>query len=157
MKGTQWLRRRGQGSSRACPDPEHRKRSGQRGQSLVEFALVMPLFVFILLAVIDFGLALHASVEVANAAREGARKGAVRAPESEIIQRVYDTAGSLNADQLSVTVTNAQGNAGESVVVEVHYTYELITPLASVANIISGGTLPSSIEIVSTADMRLEE
>jgi Flp pilus assembly protein TadG len=49
----------------------------QRGQSLVEFALVMmPLFV-ILLGIIQFGFIFNAYVTVTNASREGARLGTV--------------------------------------------------------------------------------
>jgi len=48
-----------------------------RGQSLVEFALVMiPLFV-ILLGIIQFGFIFNAYVTITNAAREGARTGTV--------------------------------------------------------------------------------
>ncbi len=56
--------------------PSTRRRS-ERGQSLVEFALVlMPLFV-ILLAIIQFGLIFNAYVTITNASREGARNGSV--------------------------------------------------------------------------------
>ena len=48
-----------------------------RGQSLVEFALVlMPLFV-ILLGIIQFGFIFNSYVTITNAAREGARTGTV--------------------------------------------------------------------------------
>jgi len=56
--------------------PTLRRRS-ERGQSLVEFALVlMPLFV-ILLAIIQFGFIFNAYVTITNASREGARNGTV--------------------------------------------------------------------------------
>jgi Flp pilus assembly protein TadG len=56
--------------------PSIRRRS-ERGQSLVEFALVlMPLFV-ILLAIIQFGFIFNAYVTITNASREGARNGTV--------------------------------------------------------------------------------
>jgi Flp pilus assembly protein TadG len=48
-----------------------------RGQSLVEFALVlMPLFLLIL-GVVQFGLIFNSYVTVTNAAREGARTGTI--------------------------------------------------------------------------------
>lgn len=54
-----------------------RRRPDERGQSLVEFALVlMPLFV-ILLAIIQFGFIFNAYVTITNAAREGARNATV--------------------------------------------------------------------------------
>ena len=49
----------------------------QRGQSLVEFALVMmPLFI-IILGIIQFGFIFNAYVTITNAAREGGRTGTV--------------------------------------------------------------------------------
>ena len=50
-----------------------------RGQSLVEFALVFPIFVFLLFAVIDGGRLVFANSAVSNAAREGARLASVEA------------------------------------------------------------------------------
>ena len=51
--------------------------AAQRGQSLVEFALVMmPLFI-ILLAIVQFGFIFNSYVTITNASREGARLGTV--------------------------------------------------------------------------------
>ena len=51
--------------------------STDRGQSLVEFALVlMPLFI-ILLGIIQFGFVFNSYVTITNATREGARTGTI--------------------------------------------------------------------------------
>lgn len=128
---------------------------GEGGQSLVEFTLVLPIFLLVLFAIIDFGMAFNAWITVTNSAREGARLGSVRAPSGDIEQRVRDTAGSLG-DDLTVTVTNAEGDPGESVVVDVSYAYSLITPLADIMGMISGGSIGDTFNLSSTADMRLE-
>jgi Flp pilus assembly protein TadG len=44
-----------------------------RGQSLVEFALIVPLFLVLLFAIFDFGRVVWANDALANAAREAAR------------------------------------------------------------------------------------
>lgn len=44
-----------------------------RGQGLVEFAVVLPIFMFILLGIVDVGRAVWANDSLANAAREAAR------------------------------------------------------------------------------------
>ena len=72
------------------------------------------------------------------------------------MQRVQDTAESLDQAKLTVSVTNAQGTPGESVVVDVDYQYDLITPLAGLLQFISGDTIGSTLTFSSTADMRLE-
>jgi Flp pilus assembly protein TadG len=50
---------------------------GEDGQSVVEFAFVMPFLVFLLLAICQFGLAFHNYLAITDAARVGARKAAV--------------------------------------------------------------------------------
>ena len=50
-----------------------------RGQTLVEFALVLPVFLLLLFAVIDGGRYVFLSSAMSNAAREGARLGSVEA------------------------------------------------------------------------------
>ncbi len=57
---------------------------------------------------------------------------------------------------MTVTVTNAQGNPGESVIVQVDYDYNLITPLAGIVQFVSGSTLGPTLTLTSTAEMRLE-
>lgn len=65
--------------------------SAQRGQSLVEFSLVMmPLFI-ILLGIIQFGFIFNAYVTLTNSTREGARLGTVY---------VYDASTSKNLNDL---------------------------------------------------------
>jgi hypothetical protein len=38
----------------------------------------------------------------------------------------------------------------------VSYNYSLMTPLADLLNMVSGGTIPATLGLGSTADMRLE-
>jgi Flp pilus assembly protein TadG len=48
----------------------------QRGQSIVEFALVLPILATILCAILEFGLAFDADMTLESASREGARVAA---------------------------------------------------------------------------------
>ena len=54
-----------------------RRRQGQRGQSLVEFAFVLPIIVLVIAAFIEIGRAVFAYNTIANAARQGVRVAAV--------------------------------------------------------------------------------
>ena len=55
------------------------RRERRRGQSLVEFALVLPVFMFLLFAVVDGGRYVYLNSTLSNAAREAARLGSVEA------------------------------------------------------------------------------
>jgi len=50
-----------------------RMRRGSRGQALMEFAIVLPVFLAMLLAIVDVGRVVWANNSLANAAREAAR------------------------------------------------------------------------------------
>lgn len=131
-------------------------KSGERGQSLVEFALVAPIFLMLVFAVVDFGMGFHAWITVTNSAREGARLGAVQADATQIETRVRDTADTLDQAKLTVAITNAQGSPGDSVVVDVDYQYDLISPLAGIVSFLTGDVIGPTLNLSSTAEMRLE-
>lgn len=148
-----------------------RRKNGEKGQALVEFTLLVPIFLLLLFAIVDFGMGFHAWITVTNSAREGARLGAVHAPLNVasspcfgkatlnvcIEDRVRTTADLKDqATKMTVTITNAQGQSGQSVVVKVNYDYDLITPLAGIVQFVSGTTFGSTLNLSSTADMRLE-
>jgi Flp pilus assembly protein TadG len=137
-------------TTRAFPgEPLHRKRPwrararDQRGAVAVEFALIFPILVLLVLGIIEFGGGFHAWDATQNAAREGARLGAVDASPSEITQRVRGTTSFLNQSDLTVTIqcqrnggpfstcssNPAQWVEGDIVRVAVEYHYDYITPL----------------------------
>lgn len=55
-------------------------RYNQRGQSVVEFALLLPLLLFLLMGVVFFTMAFNIQQVLNNAAREGARQWAMNPP-----------------------------------------------------------------------------
>jgi Flp pilus assembly protein TadG len=130
----------------------------RKGQALVEFALIVPVFLMIAFATIDFGMAFNASLTISNAAREGARAGVTTPTATAIQNRVRAVAGSMNDSKLTIGVSckTAAGAAcaggmagavsGTTVVVTVSYSYPMITPIAF------GTVIPLS----STAQMRVE-
>ncbi len=72
-------RRRAGGPARpaASPRPGSPRTAGPRGQSLVEFSLVLTPLFLVLLGIIQFGFIFNSYVTMTNAAREGARSGSV--------------------------------------------------------------------------------
>ena len=102
--------------------------AGQKGQTLVEFALVLPVLMLLVFGMLEFGRVLSTWLIVHNGAREGARYAAVGLSEGEVVQRVQEFCPSLDAASLVVEVTGAQGPRGDPVTVRVTYAVE-ITPL----------------------------
>ena len=136
-----------------------RSRSGpgdrQRGQSAVEFALVMPLFLILLFSIVDFGMGLRAWITITNSAREAARFGAVGATQANIEQRAATTSDGL-VSAGAVTVTGcvdcgSGGHSGDMVTVTVPYDYQYITPLGNFVQGITG-----ALHFSATSKMRLE-
>ncbi len=104
-------------------------RRNEKGQALVEFALVVPLLVFLLFGMLETGRMFNVWLVATNAAREGARLGSVQASSTAITDRVLTTAPTLVPSRTTVTVTNAQGTPGTSVTVRVQYSFQFVVPL----------------------------
>ena len=91
----------------------------EHGAQLVEFTLIISVLLLMIMGTIEFGRVMNAQILVTNSAREGARLGAVGASAASIETKVENMIGSLGADNLTVTVTNAQGTPGTQVSVDV--------------------------------------
>lgn len=101
----------------------------QRGQSLVELVLGLPLLLLVLTAILQFGVVMHDYVEVADAARHGARKASVSrrgVPAAAAEDAARTSASGLDQDRLAVTVDPERGvRKGNPVAVEVSYPFEV--------------------------------
>jgi len=73
--------------------PRFKRRSGS---TIVEFALVVPILLAILIGIMEFGWYVKNSLTLANATREGARAAAVGKTTSEIQSRITTFAAPLS-------------------------------------------------------------
>jgi Flp pilus assembly protein TadG len=100
----------------------------ERGQSLTEFALALPILALLLFAVIQFGIVFNNYVTLTDATRAGARKAAVGRrlgnPVSATITAVRNSATDLNQSNLNVTVTSTWQPAAD-VKVTATYPYSI--------------------------------
>lgn len=110
---------------------------------------MLPLFLVLVLGIVDFGHAYQQYITVSGAAREGARLGVTGAPAGAITDRATAAAGDL---AVAVQVTNACGAAGTPLVVRVDRIYAPVTPLG---HFVVG--LADGIALRGDADMRLEQ
>ncbi len=100
----------------------------ERGANLVEMALVLPLLLLLLVAVIDFGRAFYSVITIANASREGARYASRYSWDTTGILDAatdYATDAGLDNTMLNATVQGALGASGEGqpITVTVEYTF----------------------------------
>ena len=92
-----------------------RRRGRTRGQALVEFALVIPIFILLLVAIFDLGRAVFAYNTLTNAAREGARMAIVNQHKPSIVARAKQQTAIVELNDPSVQVDFYQVNADGSV------------------------------------------
>ena len=98
----------------------------QRGQALVEFALVLPIFIIFLFAIIEFSRLWETVSVLTSAAREGARVAAVTAPD--LTAATNAATNILSAGNITnATITVSGPNANDNVIVTVSMTYTPIT------------------------------
>ena len=136
-------------------------RQQENGQTLIEFALVLPILILVSLAIVDFGKALNYWNDATHITAEGARYAAVNGkpnPASPLTLQAQllaqaDTGELRNggtdsvetAPQVCITFPNGTAQRGDPVRVSMTFRYAWL-PLLDVA----------ATDITSTAVMRLE-
>ncbi|NDL67336.1 TadE family protein [Anaerotalea alkaliphila] len=108
-----------------------------KGQAMVEFALVLPILILILTGMLEFGLILHAYLGINHAAREGARLASLGGTDAQITLEVQSNLPTLDLARLTVTVTPATRVRGQDAVVAMTYNHQTLIPL--IGNIIGEG------------------
>lgn len=112
-----------------------RAKRSERGQSLVEAALTLPVVLMLMLGLLDFGRAYYAIVALRDAADEGASYASIspkdvtgiRVRASEASQELVP----IGPNQVSVTYPPTLA-AGEPITVTIEVEMELFTPFANI-------------------------
>jgi Flp pilus assembly protein TadG len=90
----------------------------QEGQAMVEFALVLPVLLLLIMGIIQFGILFNNYVTLTDAVRAGARQAAVSRgltdPVAATESRVKKSAAGLKASDLAITVTPLDPNDGSA-------------------------------------------
>lgn len=142
--------------------PKRKRSSAQneRGQSLIELAVSLPVMILILLGTIDFGMAIFSYAILRDAAQEGALYGSFNpANKIEIENRARNISPRGNKEVFSspvnlrnTTLVNVEvkalgafcqgttGGVSNSLKVSVSYKYPMLMPFAG--EIIGSNTIP---------------
>jgi Flp pilus assembly protein TadG len=99
----------------------------ERGQSLVEFAIVLPILVVLLLGVVDAARLIWTYVALAEAAQEGALFGSQDPNPGRITTRVQQSSSAPEVAGSTVSATCPSGK----VTVTVSFPLQLITPVGA--------------------------
>jgi Flp pilus assembly protein TadG len=124
-----------------------------KGQSMIEFALILPLMVLVIAGIFDLGRAFFASITITNAAREGARYGTLHPDKysdmkNASIVEAQSSGITLGVGNVAVacpdSVAPAGCDRGFAIRVTVTYTYK---------DMILGFIVPSGITMTRYVEM----
>jgi Flp pilus assembly protein TadG len=129
--------------------PRHPRR--QDGQAVVEFVVILPVLLLVLMAIYQFGQVFVNYMDVTSAAREGARKAAVSRSagacatiDSAATTAARGAASDLNQTNLGISISRTcTANAyvqGSDVTVTATYPYSV----SILGLVVSNGTLTSA-------------
>jgi Flp pilus assembly protein TadG len=124
------------------------RRALDRGSATVEFALVLPILLLVLLALVQVGALARDQLVLTQASRAGAREAAVDGSLEAVQEAVGSAAAALDAERMSVEVVWS-GARGDPVTVSLVYEVPVASPLA-------GWLLPETVTLRSSATMRQE-
>jgi Flp pilus assembly protein TadG len=104
---------------------------GDHGQALVEFALVSPLLLLLILGMVDFARAWSAYEVITYEARMGARMAVVDNPgttEADVIQAIGDglARGSLDPALATISIGGFRAGRGTPAEVQIDYPFSLV-------------------------------
>jgi len=103
----------------------------EQGQSLVEFAIIVPLFFLILVGIINFGMVLSSYLNLNFNAQEASRLAGLGKTDAEIVEFAKSNASFSNPSELGVTISPDEGSreSGDYVTVTLSYPVTNIIPI----------------------------
>jgi len=123
-----------------------------RGQALVEFALVLPMLLLLVFGIVEFGRAYYTYISVAGVARETARAAVVRVNDTDMETKMDNVTSGLDIADITVRLDHGDGGGfktiydsdgfdasgysptepkGTQIDAEVQYVFHLFVPVIS--------------------------
>lgn len=105
-------------------------RRNERGQAMAEMAVVLPVLLLLILAIVQLGIAFNNYLTLTDAVREGARTAAVSRHYSDRVDRVKakvrDSAANLDTSDSKLPITvDSTWEPGSDVTVSASYPYDI--------------------------------
>lgn len=134
---------------------EKKIRDRKKGSVMVEFALVLPIFLLLMVGLVEFSRVLMVQQAIINAAREGARAGSIYITDADAttngttVSQNYLTWSGIDADLATVTPTLTTTGGLPALQIQVNYNYD-----SMLTGFIPG--IPDTLVLSATAIMRRE-
>ena len=123
----------------------------RRGQAMIEFAIILPLFILLIGGVVDFGIYMFQREQASSCVRTVARKASVRSETAKSIAEAPQCTTASNKGALTLTPdypAYKTWGAGKNVTASINYQY---TPIF-LGNLIPGISMPVTAQVT----MRME-
>ncbi|WP_461205476.1 TadE/TadG family type IV pilus assembly protein [Clostridium sp. DL1XJH146] len=123
----------------------------KKGQSMVEIAIVLPILLLLLCAIIDFGRILYASMHLNLVTQEAVRMSSLGSSDNEIDNYINTNVDLPDKDTIVVNISpnDLTRNPGDYVTLKITYEVNYITPIIS-------NFIPSPFEVSTQSTMRVE-
>ncbi|MDQ0147906.1 MULTISPECIES: TadE/TadG family type IV pilus assembly protein [Pseudarthrobacter] len=108
------------------------KRDSERGAAAVEFAILLPLLLMLVLGTIEFGRAYNAQITLTNAARDGVRVMAINNDPTAAKKAAQNAAASVSSTipVSDITLSSTTCSTGNQITLTIKYTLSTITGIA---------------------------
>lgn len=111
-------------------------RKKEKGQSLVELALLLPLLLLMLMGLLDFGRVYYVTISLHDAAEEGAAYAAAHPNDFTGISRRAASASTglitIREEDVMISIDSPNPQPGDPVTVIVSYNFTFYTPVAKI-------------------------
>lgn len=137
-----------------------RVRPRDSGQSLAEFAIVLPILLALLVGIFEFGVAWNRKQVLTNAAREGARRAVLPSPTpadtvDAVVDNYLNSAGIPSGDVTRNYVGLASTTGGTvTIQLQMNHTMPFVSAVSGLLG--GGGGTPGSVTLTSVVNMRKE-
>jgi len=121
-----------------------------KGQSIVETALILPIIILLLMGMFEFSRIFGSYLLITYTGRESARMAAVGKSDEEIVQNVHEKAGLLDLTNLQIIIDPAgERRTGDDVRVNIKYKIVIYAPIIQ-------SLLPNPFYVETNTYMRVE-
>jgi Flp pilus assembly protein TadG len=123
--------------------------SHQKGQSLVEFALLLPLLLYLICGIIDFGRIMYTQMQLNMVTQEAVRLGGLGRTDVQIRQYTMNRVDHPSNVTVTISPSYSARKSGDYVKVSLEERVDYITPMLS-------KILPSPYRVKTDSTIRVE-